>query len=194
MATQFAGSYVVRAYLHASLVLVADHRDQGIVGTLIAYPPANLIAEFLGRAADGPITERSSTGSSSGSGPTSPGVTCRPGTGTGRPSTTGIAAGRWMEPGRRSWTGCALDAMRPRGRTGRRVWIPLWRALISMPPELVVSRPPTSRQRGRRRSQTGHGPGGAGPLTGRVEHEDSPGRRPALPADRPDHQPRSVRR
>ncbi|MBB2744660.1 UNVERIFIED_ORG: GNAT superfamily N-acetyltransferase [Microbispora rosea subsp. rosea] len=48
MAAQFAGhSDLVRAYLHASLVLVADHRDQGIVGTLIAYPPANLIAEFL---------------------------------------------------------------------------------------------------------------------------------------------------
>ncbi len=48
MATRFAaGGDVVDAYLHASLVLVADHRDQGIVGTLIAYPPANLVAEFL---------------------------------------------------------------------------------------------------------------------------------------------------
>src|SRR5262245_29206825 len=37
------------------------------------------------------------------------------GLGTGRPFTGGIAAGRWMGPGRRSWTGCAQDATRSRG-------------------------------------------------------------------------------
>ena len=47
------------------------------------------------------------------------GGTCRRASGTGRPSITGIAAGHWMEPGKRPWTGCGPGVMRPRARTGR---------------------------------------------------------------------------
>jgi GNAT superfamily N-acetyltransferase len=35
------------AYLSAALVLVAEHREQGIVGTLVAYPLANIVADHL---------------------------------------------------------------------------------------------------------------------------------------------------
>ncbi|MER6579131.1 GNAT family N-acetyltransferase [Nonomuraea sp. NPDC001023] len=48
MGTEFITGDMMSAYLHASLVLVADHRDRGIVGTLIAYPPGNLITELIG--------------------------------------------------------------------------------------------------------------------------------------------------
>jgi GNAT superfamily N-acetyltransferase len=47
MAIEFATGGVVSAYLHASLALVADHRDQGVVGTLLAHPPGNLITELV---------------------------------------------------------------------------------------------------------------------------------------------------
>ena len=47
------------------------------------------------------------------------GGTCRRASGIGRPSITGIAAGHWMEPGKRPWTGCGPGVMRPRARTGR---------------------------------------------------------------------------
>jgi transposase len=56
------------------------------------------------------------------------------GFGIGRPPITGIAAGRWTAPGRRSWTGCGPAAMRPRGRTGRSAPIPPWSARTSTPP------------------------------------------------------------
>ena len=48
------------------------------------------------------------------------------GFGTGRPSVTGIAAGRVTAPGSRSGTGCGPGAMRPRARTGRSARIPPW--------------------------------------------------------------------
>ncbi|MGI5293039.1 hypothetical protein ACQEVF_58365 [Nonomuraea polychroma] len=35
----------LQAYLHAALVLVAEHHERGIVGTLIAYPPINVAEE-----------------------------------------------------------------------------------------------------------------------------------------------------
>ncbi|NBE98111.1 GNAT family N-acetyltransferase [Nonomuraea sp. KC401] len=37
----------LQAYLHAALVLVAEHRDRGIIGTLIAYPPINVAEDHL---------------------------------------------------------------------------------------------------------------------------------------------------
>lgn len=37
------------AYLSAALVLVADHRDHGVVGTVIAYPPPNIAQMHLDR-------------------------------------------------------------------------------------------------------------------------------------------------
>lgn len=37
----------LRPYLHAALVLVAEHRDQGIVGTLVAYPPPQVALRAL---------------------------------------------------------------------------------------------------------------------------------------------------
>lgn len=48
MGTEFITGGMVSAFMHASLVLVGDHRDRGIVGTLIAYPPGNLINELIG--------------------------------------------------------------------------------------------------------------------------------------------------
>jgi hypothetical protein len=57
-------------------------------------------------------------------GPAARGGTCPVSTGTGRPPTTGIAAGRWTGPGRRSWAGCGPGATRPRGRTGPSAPIP----------------------------------------------------------------------
>ncbi|MFD0480431.1 GNAT family N-acetyltransferase [Nonomuraea thailandensis] len=49
LAEQFARSFddPLQAYLHAALVLVAEHRDRGIVGTLIAYPPINVADDHL---------------------------------------------------------------------------------------------------------------------------------------------------
>jgi GNAT superfamily N-acetyltransferase len=37
----------LQAYLSAGLVLVADHRDHGMVGTVIAYPPPNIAQMHL---------------------------------------------------------------------------------------------------------------------------------------------------
>jgi GNAT superfamily N-acetyltransferase len=37
----------LRAYLSAALVLVADHRDHGVVGALVAYPPPNIAQMHL---------------------------------------------------------------------------------------------------------------------------------------------------
>ncbi|GGN29288.1 hypothetical protein GCM10011609_86200 [Lentzea pudingi] len=36
------------AYMDAALVLVADHRDHGVVGGLIAYPPVNVAESYIG--------------------------------------------------------------------------------------------------------------------------------------------------
>ncbi|MFG1706493.1 GNAT family N-acetyltransferase [Nonomuraea sp. M3C6] len=49
LAEQFARHFddPLQAYLHAALVLVAEHRDRGIVGTLIAYPPLNVADDHL---------------------------------------------------------------------------------------------------------------------------------------------------
>jgi len=44
--------------------------------------------------------------------------------GTGRRSITGIVAGQRMGRGRRSWTGCGLDATWPKVLTGSSVWMP----------------------------------------------------------------------
>jgi len=35
------------AYLNACLVLVAEHAEFGIVGALVAYPPINVVSEFI---------------------------------------------------------------------------------------------------------------------------------------------------
>lgn len=40
------------AYLRASLVLVAEHRDHGIVGALVAYPPAGIAATAVDHVQD----------------------------------------------------------------------------------------------------------------------------------------------
>ncbi|MGH3755634.1 MAG: hypothetical protein ACRDRP_23660 [Pseudonocardiaceae bacterium] len=37
----------MRAYLEAALVLVAKHRDQGVVGGLIAYPPISVAEQVV---------------------------------------------------------------------------------------------------------------------------------------------------
>jgi hypothetical protein len=37
----------VHAYLSAALILVAEHREHGVAGALIAYPPSNITAEHL---------------------------------------------------------------------------------------------------------------------------------------------------
>lgn len=37
----------LHAYLSAALILVAEHREQGVVGALIAYPPSNITADHL---------------------------------------------------------------------------------------------------------------------------------------------------
>ena len=37
----------LHAYLSAALILVAEHREHGVVGALIAYPPSNLTADHL---------------------------------------------------------------------------------------------------------------------------------------------------
>ncbi|MER7367054.1 hypothetical protein [Nonomuraea wenchangensis] len=47
MGAEFVTGGMMSAYLHASLMLVADHRDRGVVGALIAYPPGNLITELV---------------------------------------------------------------------------------------------------------------------------------------------------
>jgi hypothetical protein len=45
------------SYLRASLCLVADHRDHGIVGTLLAYPPINAVGDII-NATDGMLTRQ----------------------------------------------------------------------------------------------------------------------------------------
>lgn len=37
----------LEAYLHAALVLVAEHRDDGVVGGLLAYPPVTVAEQLL---------------------------------------------------------------------------------------------------------------------------------------------------
>ena len=86
------------------------------------------------RGAGGVITGWWSTGSCSGPGRAARGVTCPVSTGTGRPSITGIAAGRWTGPGRSSWAGCGPGAMRPRGRTGPSARTPPWSGRTSTRP------------------------------------------------------------
>jgi len=95
-------------------------------------------------AAGGLITGRCSTGSCSGPGRAARGGTCRRGSGTGRRSITGIAAGRWMAAGSRSWTGCGPGVMRPRARTGRSAPIRRSTAPISTRPGPAASRPLTT--------------------------------------------------
>lgn len=48
MAEQFTCYDVKRAYLAASLVLVADHRDSGVIGTIVSYPPPHVVGEVAG--------------------------------------------------------------------------------------------------------------------------------------------------
>ena len=79
-------------------------------------------------AAGGPITGWWSTGSCSAPGLAARGVTCPVSTDTGRPHITGIAAGHWTGPGRRSWAGCGPGAMRSRARTGPSAPLPPWSA------------------------------------------------------------------
>jgi len=140
-------------------------------------------------------------GSSSAPGPGARGGTCRVSTGTGRRCITGIAAGLGMGCGRRSWTGCGLGVMRPRGRRGRWQRTRPWCALTSMPPALAATRPGpaggsraawpgphggvqrmtrTRRPPGQTRPNRA-GPGSAGPLPRRDDHQDSPARRHPLP-------------
>jgi GNAT superfamily N-acetyltransferase len=38
------------AYAAAALVLVADHRDHGVIGTVIAFPPANVAEQYVEHA------------------------------------------------------------------------------------------------------------------------------------------------
>jgi hypothetical protein len=92
-------------------------------------------------AAGGLITGRCSTGSSSAPGRAARGGTCRRASGTGRRSITGIAAGRWMAPGRESWTGCGPDVMRPRAGTGQSAPIPRSAAPVSTRPGPAASGP-----------------------------------------------------
>lgn len=37
-------------FLHATLVLVAEHRERGVLGALIAYPPPGVVADYLDQA------------------------------------------------------------------------------------------------------------------------------------------------
>jgi GNAT superfamily N-acetyltransferase len=55
MAQQFAAypDDPSRTYAAAALVLVADHRDCGVVGAVVAYPPPNITALHLEGAAGG---------------------------------------------------------------------------------------------------------------------------------------------
>jgi GNAT superfamily N-acetyltransferase len=39
----------LQAYLSAALVLVAEHRDQGVLGAVVAYPPPNIAQVHLDR-------------------------------------------------------------------------------------------------------------------------------------------------
>jgi GNAT superfamily N-acetyltransferase len=54
IAGQFAAHWEqpLMVYLSAALVLVAEHRDDGIIGTLIAYPPPNITQNHLDAARD----------------------------------------------------------------------------------------------------------------------------------------------
>jgi hypothetical protein len=45
------------AYLSAALVLVADHREYGVVGTVVAYPPVNIVQSHLDGARRRNITD-----------------------------------------------------------------------------------------------------------------------------------------
>ena len=68
---------------------------------------------------------------------------CRRGSGTGRRSITGIAAGQAMAPGPRSWASCGLAVMKPKAATGRSAPIPPWCAPTSTPPAPGGCRPRT---------------------------------------------------
>lgn len=61
-------------------------------------------------------------------------------TATGRPSATGIVAGHWTGPGRRSWIACGRVATRPRAVAGRSVPTRPSTGPISTPPAPVALR------------------------------------------------------
>jgi GNAT superfamily N-acetyltransferase len=48
----------ILAYTHAALVLVAEHRDTGVVGALIAYPPLTAAAQIVDRMKQAGYDER----------------------------------------------------------------------------------------------------------------------------------------
>jgi hypothetical protein len=98
-----------------------------------------------------------------------------------------------MAPRRTSWASCGLAVMRPRARTGRSARIPRWCVRTSTRPVRAVCCPLTWSRGHRRMTRIcwpGDESGGSGPLPRRPDHEDSPGRRPALPAGHPDPQSR----
>jgi transposase len=101
---------------------------------------------------------------------------------------------RWSGdgPGRRSWTGCGPAAMRPRGEdwtvsagsTVVRAHQHAAGARRALPADLLTGGSAECQE-----PADPAGPGGAGPLARRAEHQDPPGRGPALPPGQPDPQP-----
>jgi hypothetical protein len=87
------------------------------------------------------------------------GGTCRPSTGTGRPSTTGIAAGQETAPGFGSSTSCAATPTRAKAQSGRSGSTPGWSVPISTPLGPVTSPPLTSPRRSSRASSCTQGAG-----------------------------------
>jgi hypothetical protein len=87
------------------------------------------------------------------------GGTCHPSTGTGRPSTTGIAAGQAMAPGSRSSMSCAVTPTCTRVGTGRWRSTPQWSVRTSTPRAPGANRPPTSPRRSSRPPRSTQGAG-----------------------------------
>jgi hypothetical protein len=79
--------------------------------------------------------------------------------GTGRPSTTGIAAGQVMAPGSRSSMSCAVTPTCTRVGTGRWRSTPQWSVRTSTPRAPGANRPPTSPRRSSRPPRSTQGAG-----------------------------------
>jgi GNAT superfamily N-acetyltransferase len=53
MAEAFGTHGADHAYLAAALVLVAEHRDHGVIGTVVVYPPPNVADQYVAHAERG---------------------------------------------------------------------------------------------------------------------------------------------
>lgn len=142
----------------------------------------------------GTITGQWSTGSCGGCVRAPRGGICRSGMGTGRPSTGGIGAGRRMARGPGSLMRCASTPTPGKVHSGQLGWILPVCECTSMPPGHGEN---LRRKQAAKGGAESGGFGWAGSdreVPRRVDHENPPGHRSALPPGAPPHHAGSARR